>query len=420
MLNQDSLAVGAASPAGPGLVRPAYGGYCFAGLPDTLLSLFGLPAQNPLPAAALPAARARRVVLVLLDAFGWSLFERWADQAPLLRRLLAEGVVSQLTAQFPSTTAAHLTCLHSGQPVGQSGVFEWFYYEPEVDAVIAPLLYSFAGDTERDRLARFGVRPEALFPPPLYPRLAAAGVTSFVFQLRDYARSAYSRWITRGAHVAPYATLPEALANLELRLERAPAPAYFLLYVDALDTHSHHYGPGSRQVEAEARAVFRLLGDFMDDCRRRFPDTLLLVTADHGQVAADPAGTLYLNQRVPELRRWLRPDRRGRPLLFGGSARDMFLYVQDRHLEEAQARLSADLAGQARVQPTVALLDQGLFGPAPVADRLRERLGNLAVLPEGEQIVYWLEPGRFEQKLRGHHGGLTPAEMLIPFMACEL
>jgi hypothetical protein len=418
MLNQVSLSAVAASTAGPGLVRPAYGGYCFAGLPDTLLGLFGLPAHEPLPAAALPVARARRVVLVLLDAFGWSLFERWADHAPFLRRMLAEGVVSQLTAQFPSTTAAHLTCLHTGQALGQSGVHEWFYYEPEVDAIIAPLLYSFAGDTERDRLARFGVRPEALFPPPLYPQLAAAGVTAFVFQLRDYARSAYSRWITRGAHMAPYATLPEALANLEARLESAPAPAYFLLYVDALDTH--HYGPGSRQVEAEARAVFRLLDDFVDDCRRRFPDTLLLITADHGQVPADPARTLYLNQRLPELRRWLRTDRRGRPLLFGGSARDLFLYVQDQHLEEAQARLSAPLAGQARVQLTAALLDAGLFGPAPVAGRLRERLGNLAVLPEAEQIVYWLEPGRFEQKLRGHHGGLTPAEMLIPFMACEL
>ena len=417
MLNQLSLAAVAAATAAGGGVRPLHGSYCFAGLPGTVHGLFGLPPLGAaLPADVLPPMRrVQRVVLVLVDAFGWRLFEQLADRVPFLRDRLADSVVSQLTAQFPSTTAAHITCLHSGQPAGVSGVHEWFYYEPEVDAVIAPLLYAYAGDGGRDTLARFGVRPELLLPPSLYPGLAQAGVNAHIFQLREYAYSAYSRWITRGARLHAYSTLPEALINLEIELERAPAPAYFVLYFDALDAHGHHYGSHARQVEAEALALFRSLEDFFQAVRGRLPDTLFLLTADHGQVAAPPARTLYLNQLAPELPRWLRVDGRGRPLPFGGSARDLFLYVRPECLAEAQARLTEALAGRARVVPTATLMADGWFGP--VSQRLHDRVGNLTILPERAELVYWFEAGRFERRSRGHHGGLSPAGMLTPLIA---
>jgi hypothetical protein len=33
------------------------------------------------------------------------------------------------------------------------------------------------------------------------------------------------------------------------------------------------------------------------------------------------------------------------------------------------------------------------------------------------EAVYWHEPGRFVQHLRGQHGGLSPQEMEIPLVA---
>jgi hypothetical protein len=46
-----------------------------------------------------------------------------------------------------------------------------------------------------------------------------------------------------------------------------------------------------------------------------------------------------------------------------------------------------------------------------VTERLRERVGDLVLLPYAGESVYWREPGKFEQKFYGHHGGLTPLEM---------
>ena len=132
-------------------MRPAHGGYCFGGIPHTIRQLFGAPAGAPRALRCLPI-RCRsggaydRVVFFLIDAFGWRFFDRYAD-APFLQDALREGVVSQLTSLFPSTTVVHVTNSHTGLDAAATGVVEWFYYEPKLDAVIAPLLFSYAGDT---------------------------------------------------------------------------------------------------------------------------------------------------------------------------------------------------------------------------------------------------------------------------------
>ncbi|MGB7874822.1 MAG: alkaline phosphatase family protein, partial [Anaerolineales bacterium] len=122
----------------PGFVKPKYDSGGFAGLPMRIREYC-------------TSGEYDTVVLFLVDAFGWRFFEKFQD-LPFLKRLTAHGTVEKLTAQFPSTTAAHVTTIHTGLPVGKSGVYEWFYYEPQLDRIIAPLLFSYAGDDERDTL----------------------------------------------------------------------------------------------------------------------------------------------------------------------------------------------------------------------------------------------------------------------------
>ena len=104
----------------------------------------GSIAFAPQVLAGLPQ-RYQKVVVILADGFGWRFFEQFADASLALRRFRDRGTVTRPTSQFPSTTASHITCLHTALEVGQSGVYEWQYYEPQVGAIIVPLLYSFAG-----------------------------------------------------------------------------------------------------------------------------------------------------------------------------------------------------------------------------------------------------------------------------------
>jgi len=406
----------------PSFLKPAYPSRCFSGLPATIQYLLTGTGKPGLSRELFNGRLGPydTVILFFIDAFGWRFVEKYGGDYAFLKHFAKEGVVSKLTAQFPSTTAAHVTTIHTGLPVGQSGVYEWQYYEPQLDAVITPLLFSFAGTKERDTLKPHKVDPKTLYPAQtLYQELGQRGVTSYVFQHREYTPSTYSDIVFQGATTVPYKTLPEALVNLGHLLAQRQPPAYFFLYYDRIDAICHDYGPDSPQAEAEIDACLTSLDRlFYKPTLRRLKNTLFILTADHGQIEISPHTTHYLNRR-PEfagLERFLRTDRQGHPLVPAGSPRDVFLYVKEDRLDEARRFLAGPLAGRAEVYPTQTLVEKGFFGPAPLSPEFMSRVGNLVILPHEYESVWWYEKGKFEQRFYGHHGGLTRQEMEIPFL----
>jgi hypothetical protein len=400
-------------------VKPRYDSGGFACLPQRITSLLTLPQKYD------------AVVLFLMDGFGWRFFEKFQD-APFLKTITRLGQVEKLTAQFPSTTAAQLTTLHTGLPVGEHGIFEWYYYEPSLDALIAPLLFSFAGTSQRDTLKAVGAKPKRLFPTTnLYQLLKQQGVTSTVFQHREYTPSTYGEVVFSAARCLGYKTLPEALVNLAEALAKSTPssagtgtvmPAYFVLYNEKIDAISHEYGPDSPQTSAEIQVFLMTMeGIFLKALRGSRKKVLFLLTADHGQSETDPQTTIYLNRepRFAGMEKFLRCDQAGRPIIPAGSARDFFLYIQAGLVQEAQAFLAPRLEGRAEVRKTSQLMDEGWFW-ARLSPRFRARLGDLVILPYRYESVWWYEKNKYEQKYFGHHGGLTPQEMEIPLLTWEM
>jgi hypothetical protein len=392
-----------------GTVRPLSDGYCFAALPATVERLLLGRGEGGLPRPALGDApdRVDRVVLVLLDAFGWRFFERYANRHRLLRRMLADGTVAKLTTQFPSTTAAHVTTMHTGRPVIEHGMYEWNIYEPTIDALVTPLMFSFAGDSDRDTLHPAGADPRAIYPMgTLYRRLAAGGVRSLVFHPASFAPSTYDGVLVDGATLHPYGSLTEAFSTLGAVLTAGTAPTYAYVYIDTVDATGHQHGPSSEAFDAEA---VRCL-DAIDAALGTLPaGTLVMLAADHGQVDVDPARTRFVNELWPEIGMYLRRDGRGRPLAPAGSARDLFLHTAPGEHGHVVERLRALLGDHADVHATADLVAEGLFAGSP-GPRLRARIGDVCVLPAEGETVWWRERGRFGMRFRGHHGGLTPEE----------
>ncbi len=393
----------------PNFIRPRYDSGGFASLPRYILEL-------------LSANRYDAVVLFLIDAFGWRFFDKFQAE-PFLQQVTRLGAVTKLTSQFPSTTAAHITTIHTGMPVGEHGIFEWYYYDPAMGKVIAPLLYSFAGTSQRDTLKQAGAKPSLLYPANnLYLPLKKKGVAATIFQHREYTPSTYSDKLFSGAKAIGYRTLPEALVNLADKLSSAKPPAYFFLYFDRIDAISHEYGPESAQTTSEILNFLMTMEHiFMQALSGNHKKVLFLLTADHGQVETDPQTTLYLN-REPALmgiKRFLGTNSRGELIIPAGSPRDFFLYIKAGQVDEAQRFLASRLEGRAVVRKVTELIEQGAFGPV-ISPLFRARAGDLVILPFQGESVWWFEKDEFEQKFRGHHGGLTKPEMEIPLITWEM
>jgi predicted AlkP superfamily pyrophosphatase or phosphodiesterase len=372
----------------------------FAALPATVARLLGVGAGG-IALEGVPA-RADRVLLVLLDAFGWRFFTRHGDH-PLLRRMQA---VVPLTSMFPATTSAHVTTLHTGVGVGEHGLYEWNVYDPGLDALVTPLLFSFAGDGARDTLLRAGADADAVLPsmPTLYERLAQAGVACAVFEPAAFAPSTYDSVLARGARVHPIADLASGMAQVGAML-RADTRAYAHLYWDEVDATGHVYGPSSAEFAA---AAVRCL-DALEAGLAGLPEgTVVLLAADHGQVDVDPATSIFVNEAWPGITDLLARGRGGRVLAPAGSARDLFLHCRPGTVDEVVAGLTRVVGERATVHRVEEIVAAGWFGD--VGERLRARLADVCVLPAPGETVWWRERRRFDMGFRGHHGGLSEDE----------
>jgi len=416
MINERSLEAVQKASFEKEFVKPLYDSYCFSRIPGTILTLFGGEGER-LPLDVVEDNEYDAIILLLIDGFGWRFFKKYEERFPFLKRFREEGRVSKITSQFPSTTAAHVTCINTGLTPSQSGVYEWFYYEPKVDRIIAPLLFSFAGDKQVNTLESTGIRPEELYPThTLYQRLQQLDVASFVFQERSIAHSPYSKVMLRGAKVIPFEELTDALISLTSHLDqRKGKKSYFYLYFGDIDSYGHRVGIESAEFVEAIESCFDTFEELLG--KNLPPRTLCLLTADHGMVSVNPATTHYLNKELPDLQKHFKKNKKGAPLVPAGSCRDFFLHVQEEAILEVASLLKHHFKSIASIIPTQELIAQGFFGstfPSPV---FLNRVGNLVILPYHQHSIWWYEKNHFDQHFHGAHGGLTRDEMEIPLLS---
>ena len=401
---------------GDKLVKPIYADYSFGNIAATvhrLLTGETIGALIPDDAFGGSYPAPQKVVLVFVDSFGWEFWQRYMDRFRILRRVAGDGVLTPISALFPSTTAASVTTLNLGVLPARHGIYEWNMYVPALGEVIQSLpLAQLRGGP--GSAARPGHDATALFAEPLetaHQRLVARGVRSFQLAHRSYASSPYNTTASAGAEVVPYGTLAEAMVSLDQLISEVPGKAFINFYWAGLDTAAHTHGPNSEVHEAEVVAFWGAIDLLLGRKQKR--GTLWLFTADHGHIAVPAEETIYVNQRWPQLRQWLSTSPTGQPIWPCGSPRDMFLHIRPEYREEAAVLLRQGLDGIATVMPVDEAISTGLFGtPGSVSPELRRRLGDVLVLPHLGHFVWWHEAGLISNRLNGHHGGLTREELV--------
>lgn len=408
----------------PNFVFPKYKGDCFFNIPATILELFGIKIKRPTISKKhyikYLNGEYDNVIFLLIDGLGFHQWKRYANQFTLFKLLDEKGYLFPATSVFPSTTAAAINTISSGLTPAEHGLFEWTLFMQEINTTIETLPFSKIGE-KRDSLLNENISPRILFNfPTIYQILKKHKINSFSFVDKSYSDSAYSTVSRKGSISLPFVNFSDLMVKLKNQLIKCRGKNYLFVYWDRLDGLSHQYGPGSNACKIELSKISNLfLLEFIKKLNKQIREkTLLIIAADHGQIAVNPKKTIYLD-KDKKLMKSLQRNKMGEIILPTGSARDVYLHIEEKRLKEIFQHLKNKLKNKADVIYTNEAIALGLFGQNKVDDKFKNRLGNLMLLPYKNHTIWREYKGKKFEHL-GHHGGLNKEEMNIPISICSL
>lgn len=366
-------------------LEPAYHDRTLGDLLPAVASALGVEAGFGASSLALPPAPA--YVVLLVDGLGRELVEEHPDDAPYLHSLLAGSPAA--TAGVPSTTATSLTSLGTALTPGEHGLVGFTSRIPGTNHLLNALMW----DRSVDPLEW---QPHAT----AFARLAAAGVHTTVVSKREFRQSGLTQAGQRGADYVGADRAGERLVAVASAAARRPSVTY--VYDGDLDWTGHRYGVASPQWRAQLAATdtaCEQLREHLD------PAVRLVVVADHGMVDCPFEGRLDVDDH-PELRDGL--------ALLGGEARFRHLYCDGGAVADVLATWREVLGDRALVLARDEAIGRGWFGQ--VAPAVRPRLGDVVVAARDAFAVMSASAFRYEARLVGLHGSLTPREMRIPVL----
>ena len=394
-------------------IFPKYGGRSLADIPGTVLSLFDIETElAELDEEVIDTEKEyENVVLLLIDGLGVSQVENFSRG--FFQEIKEKGELKEITSTFPSATPATLTTISTGRKPKEHGLLGWEMYYEEIDTNIFTLPFV---TVEGEKPQSEGGDPEILFEgEPIYPELETEGVNCFNIVKDDIKDSEYTELTGKGSEKVPYLNTADMALQIRKTLEENEGEKYVYAYTADIDSIAHMRGPKTEdeenQLEMISKTLQRNLVEELDE--EVAENTLLLITADHGQIKHGEKVDLFQWDKVAES---LKTDGEGELITPSGNAgRSVFLHVKEDKVEELQDFLDEKL--DARVLKTEEALEQGYFGEGEKADRFEKRAGELTII-SGERKLHWGEPETLEDT--GVHGGLHPEEMEIPLMKVRL
>ncbi|MEY4031130.1 MAG: hypothetical protein RL573_41 [Actinomycetota bacterium] len=323
---------------------------------------------------------AERVVLLLIDGLGWNQLTERGHVAPTISSLTGGSI----TSVAPSTTATALTSLTTGLTPGEHGLIG---YRMDMGGVVMNTLRW--GDGRNDMRREFPPRQVQPCPPFL-------GSSVPVISMADKEGSGFTEAHLSGVKAMGW----RAASSIPVTIQRALADGerFVYAYYDGVDKIAHERGFGD-YYDSELSYADGLVASIIE----RLPaDTVLLVTADHGQVHVGD-NTVTLPATVMDHVR-----------LQSGEGRFRWLHARRGREQELRAAC-AQFEDVAWVVTREQVVDERWFGSRVSADALR-RMGDVALVPFAP--VSFEDPadgGLFDLVCR--HGSLTADEMLVPLVA---
>ncbi len=346
-------------------------------MPNCLESLAGRRGRLGLPSVD-------RVVVLVVDGLGSAALAARAGHA----RVLASVRRGSAASTFPTTTAAALATLTTGQEPGRHGLVGYSVLDRERDRVVNQLSgwdEHMTSDWQRCTT--------------VFERATEAGVPAFAVGLPRFADSGFTAAVLRGARYEGGRSIEDRFA-VARRILDGHARALVYLYVAELDKAAHAAGWESERWVGELERVDAAVGAFAATLGAREG---LLVTADHGIVDV-PADAHVV--AAPELLEGVRH--------VAGEPRCLQLELEPSADADAVAARWSEHEGR---RAWVATRDEAIAARwySSVDEAVLPRIGDVLVAARG-RIAYYVDADDPGRRMIGQHGSLSSEESIVPLL----
>lgn len=319
----------------------------------------------------------KNVVFLILDGLGMEPLRRHLGEDSFLRRHMKQV----LTSVFPSTTTNATTTLLTNRYPMEHGWFGWCLYFEEIGRVVN--LFPETDTFTREPI-REGFVKEKLPAVPFYR--GAKGVEVSTVTPEFWHGDEENRHIFDDF---------EGMLSLIGELCRREGRQFLYTYYPDPDSTMHRYGVSSEEADRVIGDIDRRLGAFVPT----LPDTLFVITADHGQIDVGENIPLYEDRELLALLAWPQSlEARAAAFKVKEGCREQFIELFDRKYGE-----------DFELFPVEQLVRENYFGgDGPNA----ARLGDFIAVGKTDKI-FKLSP--LSHDFKGHHTSLT-AEMEVPLV----
>lgn len=368
------------------LFKPDYS-HNLVNLSNSILAHFGLsPKHSTLKELdeALNAHNYKNVVLLVMDGMGSDMLKHSLPEESFLR----SHIYTDISSVYPPTTTAATTSIYSGLTPKEHGWVGWECYFKDYDTGI--VLFRDL-DFYKQTPTGTKVGSDFLGYKKLYEQIRETGLCQ-----------AYGVAVPWGDF--PVVAFEDVCAQI-VKLSKTPDKKFIMSYWKQPDGAMHHTGCYSN----ETRDKMIELNEKIADMAKQLEDTILIITADHGQI--NVGKSIRINE-IKELDSCLRLPPQVEP-------RAAVFYIKQGCCERFVKEFNQHFANEYLLLTSQEYIAQGYLGEGKEHPKLREFLGDYVALAIGDTIIqYKTQDGVEPVNYIGHHAGLSEKEMLVPLIIC--
>jgi len=340
---------------------------------------------------------AKNVVLMVLDGIGSDSLKKLGKNS-----FLVKNKTQDLQSVFPATTASAVTTFYTGLAPQEHGITGWYMNMKEFGTVVCILRFM---TRMRDKIELLKKNP--FLPKSIFEKIKIKG---YKIGPEIIFKSPYNHILGKKSTFVSYKSFNGFFNKISKTIKSNSKKKYIYAYWSGFDDLSHEFGKKSKEAKEHLQDIDGKIEKLVN--KLKGTNTLLLITADHGQIITSNKKTIIANQH-PKLKECLSVPLCGEP-------RTAYCYVYPRKVKQFESYVKNKLNKYCELHKSEDLVKAGYFGLGKAHPRLLDRIGDYTLIMKKNYVIKDFLINEDIRLHPGRHGGLSKEEMIIPLIKIKI